>query len=124
MVTNCNNCRYKKLASDVLPCKMCSFACDLWELAEKTEETTSNTENLVQKAFDLSLEIVRDRNASYGDSWKEYRVGTYIDRAVVKTRRLRSLDEQGLGEEKLLDQALDLINELAFLVIKIKGWDK
>lgn len=87
------------------------------------DEKKTHTEQLVQKAFDEALKIVRDRNASYGDSWRDYRISTYIDRAVVKTKRLRNLDMSGESVDKMLDQALDLINEMAFLVIKLRGWD-
>lgn len=66
----------------------------------------------------IATDIFRDRNSKYKDAWRDYRPSTIIDRNLVKARRLRELDEQGLMDE-VLEQALDQVNENLFLAILI-----
>lgn len=68
--------------------------------------------------FEMATKIFTDRNAIYKDAWRDYRPGTFIDRNLVKAKRLRELDERGLQDE-VLEQALDQVNELLFLAILI-----
>jgi hypothetical protein len=122
MEKNCYTCKFHHVNGHSQPCTFfCHWGNRVYSAWQPKEPTA--TEALVNRAFDAALAIVRDRNASYGDAWKDYRISTYIDRAVVKTKRLRNLDMAGEPVEKMLDQALDLINEMAFLVIKLRGWD-
>jgi hypothetical protein len=71
-----------------------------------------------QTVYEMSTDIFLDRNAKYKDAWRDYRPSTFVDRNLVKAKRLRSLDE--LGElEEVLEQALDQVNENLFLAILI-----
>jgi len=60
--------------------------------------------------------IFLDRNGKYKDAWRDYRYSTFVDRNLVKAKRLRSLDEAG-DKFEMFEQAMDQINELAFLAI-------
>jgi len=119
----CTNCRQSE---------NCSFAkkhgiisCFYWKPAEPTEQSVyTATEAMVNKVFDEALKIVQDRNKRYGDAWKYYRTGTYIDRILVKAMRLQQMDLHGDPIPDLRECFLDIINECAFGVIKLGEWDE
>lgn len=74
--------------------------------------------------YGMSSEIFRDRNSKYKDAWRDYRPSTFIDRNLVKAKRLRELDELDMDDE-ILEQALDQVNENLFLAILIlEKWAK
>lgn len=79
---------------------------------------TAPTKDKRHIVYEMASKIFTDRNAIYKDAWRDYRPGTFIDRNLVKAKRLRELDELGLKEE-VLEQALDQVNELLFLAILI-----
>jgi len=84
----------------------------------KAVDSAGGTAEKRDLVFSIATEIFRDRNSKYKDAWRDYRPSTIIDRNLVKAKRLRELDEQGLMDE-VLEQALDQVNENLFLAILI-----
>lgn len=84
--------------------------------AAKAVLEAGDTSKKREIVYEMATNIFRDRNAKYKDAWRDYRISTFVDRNLVKAKRLRELDEQGLREE-LLEQALDQVNENLFLAI-------
>ncbi len=82
-------------------------------VAIANEEFTQGKREIVLTA---ATDIFNDRNSKYKDAWRDYRYSTFVDRNLVKAKRLRSLDEAG-DKFEMFEQALDQINELAFLAI-------
>jgi CRISPR/Cas system CSM-associated protein Csm2 small subunit len=80
--------------------------------------STYDTAGKRQAVYDMATGIFNDRNSKYKDAWRDYRISTFVDRNLVKAKRLRSLDEIGELDE-VLEQALDQVNENLFLAILI-----
>lgn len=88
---------------------------ELQYLAEDVNKLNT-TEEKRRAVYDVATYIFNNRNAIYKDAWRDYRIGTFVDRNLVKAKRLRELDERGIKEE-MIEQALDQVNELLFMVI-------
>lgn len=130
MEKECRNCKFYEKALAEIPCSDCvdefvnnRHAFSKWQSKEPTKKPVyTATETQVNKVFDEALKIVQERNKRYGDAWKYYRTGTFIDRILVKAMRLQQMDLNGDPIPDLRECFLDIINECAFGVIKLEGW--
>lgn len=90
---------------------------ELDAIAMKVAEATNSKEKR-ELVHEIATGIFLDRNSKYKDAWRDYRPSTFVDRNLVKAKRLRELDELGM-EDEILEQALDQVNENLFLAILI-----
>jgi len=71
-----------------------------------------------------ALEVMRAKNADYGDSWREMRLPSITDQILVKVMRIRSIEESG-GPPKVSEgvesEYRDIINYCVFALIKLQG---
>jgi hypothetical protein len=67
-----------------------------------------------------SLELLSNKNADYGEAWKDMRYRTILDLIMGKIRRIREM-EQSLDSftENIRDNLFDIINYSIFLLRKI-----
>ena len=89
---------------------------DLKRIAHALKGSTTALKR--ESVLSLATDIFEDRNSKYKDAWRDYRLSTFVDRNLVKAKRLRSLEEAGQYEE-VLEQALDQVNEALFMGILI-----
>lgn len=73
--------------------------------------------------FEDALNLIARKSVGYGDAWKEQGWMGNLARVMSKTRRLRNMLWRNVSEnipvddESVEDNAMDLINLLAFLMI-------
>jgi len=79
----------------------------------------SQYDEIVAKA----REIVKKKNADYGDSWRELRLSSITDQIYVKAKRIRQIEEAG-GKQEIPDSVeseyYDILNYSVFALIKLE----
>lgn len=79
------------------------------------------------KEYDRILKEIRElmiaKNADYGDSWREMRLPSITDQIIVKTYRIRRLEESKEPpkvSEGIESEYKDIINYCIFALIKLR----
>ena len=77
--------------------------------------------------YDAILKEVRAlmvaKNADYGDSWREMRLTSITDQILVKTIRIRTLEESGDApkvSEGIESEYRDILNYCVFALIQMQ----
>ena len=67
------------------------------------------------------LKLMEERDAKYGDSWKDARLLSLVDYVLMKYNRMNRLAENPVGNaDKLESDLQDCINYAFFCLIKLK----
>ena len=93
---------------------------------DKIGANMSQEKNTI-KEYDAILKEVRElmvaKNADYGDSWREMRLPSITDQILVKTYRIRSIEEsEGAPKvsEGVESEYRDILNYCVFALIKLR----
>jgi hypothetical protein len=82
-----------------------------------------NTIEAAKEVMHTALVLMEDKNADYGDSWREMWLTSITDRIIVKINRVRQIEESGEApkvSEGIEAEYRDILNYCVFALIKLK----
>lgn len=91
----------------------------------KTYDTAAEFEAMKQKCKDVFVKKLED----YGTSWRVMRPSSLTDQIYIKARRIRSIEEKGIGKAKVNEgiepEFVGIVNycAIALIIISLKNPD-
>ena len=73
--------------------------------------------------FCEAMNLMKAKNADYGDSWRKMRLPSITDQILVKTIRIRTLEESDDApkvSEGIESEYMDILNYCVFALIKLR----
>lgn len=95
-----------------------------YQRIKKWLENAVNTSNInddmtrASEQFNRCFELMKSRNAKYGDSWKRLRIDAMIDLMIMKLDRCQ---KQKLDDSAIEVELEDVINYAIFGLVKIRN---
>jgi len=84
----------------------------------------------MEEAGDVMLtawRLMEQKNADYGDSWREMRLSSITDQILVKAKRIQQIEDAGgvsQVSEGVESEYRDILNYAVFALIKLQGKSK
>jgi hypothetical protein len=91
-------------------------------VAEQPDLSDEEIEELYEKYYNESKELMKSKNHDYGEAWREMRVSSLTDLILQKLLRVKQIeDNQGktLISEGIDANYYDMINYAIFALIKL-----
>jgi len=79
----------------------------------------------IKEEFDECFNLMKARSLKYGDSWKDARLSSLVDYAIMKYKRVSEMVLQPVENRQKIESDLrDMINYAIFALLKLKKIEK
>lgn len=77
---------------------------------------------LYDRFFDLTLNLMLDKNHDYGEAWRKMRVSSFTDIILTKIHRTKQIEDhkgKTIASEGVENNYMDMVNYSVFALIKL-----
>lgn len=79
---------------------------------------------LYDKYFDITLNLMLDKNHDYGEAWRQMRVSSFTDIILTKIHRTKQIEDnkgKTIVSEGVENNYMDMVNYSVFALIKLNN---